>query len=353
MFRSEKRFIIQWHITPRCDSDCIHCYMKESDFYINELKNELSFDNIIDIMDDIHQTLRRWGILGRINFTGGDPLLREDFFEIVNEAKKRNFMVGVMGNPYTLDEASVKRMREVGVDRFQVSIDGLEKTHDEIRGKSGSFKETLKGIRLLNKYGIPSVVMFTVSKLNMHELPRVARLCAEIGVEIFDFSRLVPEGRGKNIKDEMPTPLEYRDLLMRMLIEYSKLKSEGYVTYFGRKENLWTLLYYDLGIFHPKICDKIVGGCSVGSHILTILSDGTVLPCRRLPIVIGKVPEKNIREIFIKSPEYNVLRKIESMEPCGKCQLLPYCRGCRAVAYASHGNPLGTDPQCWRWSNEP
>ncbi len=98
----------------------------------------------------------------------------------------------------------------------------------------------------------------------------------------------------------------------------------------------------------PKDKEMIYNGCGIGSSILTVLADGTVYSCRRLPIQIGKVPEQSIKDIFINSPEHNKMRQVEKMQKCSKCELLQFCRGCPAVAYAIYGDYMAPDPQCWK-----
>ncbi|MEA3432055.1 MAG: SPASM domain-containing protein [candidate division WOR-3 bacterium] len=147
----------------------------------------------------------------------------------------------------------------------------------------------------------------------------------------------------------MLKPQEYRALLLRVLEEYKRLKEEGCRTYFGRKDNLWELLYQELGLLKPlPENDLIYLGCGICANGPTILADGTVYACRRLPVKIGKVPEQSMREIFINSPECNKMRQIEKMEKCSKCELLRFCRGCPAVAYATYGSYYAPDPQCWK-----
>jgi len=148
----------------------------------------------------------------------------------------------------------------------------------------------------------------------------------------------------------MLTPQEYRGLLLKVLEEYKCLQENGCRTYFGRKDHLWRLLYQELGLLKPlpKKKETIYNGCGIGSSILTILADGTVYACRRLPVEIGKVPEQSIKEIFINSPEHNKMRQVEKMQKCSNCELMQFCRGCPAVAYATHGDYMASDPQCWK-----
>jgi len=351
MFRNQteqfrrKYFVLQWHITSECPNRCKHCYIE--DF---ERGKELPFETCLQIIDDFHKMISTLNVPGRINFTGGDPLRRPDIYELIDYTIQKKIMVGILGNPELLDHATALRLKKLGVMRYQISIDGLEETHDSLRSP-GSFKRSLEGLRMLNRVGIPSVVMFTLSKLNARDLIPVIRLMAKENVYIFDFARLVPIGSGENLKDEMLEPLEYRDLLLRVLEEYRKLQESGSQTIFGRKEHLWKLLYTELGLWQPlpNQREKIIySGCSIGINLLTILSDGTVYSCRRVPIPIGKVSDQSLLEIFLNSEKLNEIRQEEKIEGCNQCELWQFCRGCRGVAFGTFGSYFARDPQCWK-----
>lgn len=341
---------LQWHLTAKCGYRCQHCYVNDPSTYKEELENEMDLDGCFRVVDEFDDTVNDWGVPGRINFTGGDPLLKEGVFDLIERSKSRGITVGILGNPDTLTPETARKLKDLGLYRYQVSIDGMEETHDTLRGKKGAFKEAIDAIHLLNEVGISSVVMFTLSRANAHELLDVIRLADRESVSIFDFARLVPVGRGVHMKDEMLDPLEYHELLLRVLEEYKRLKDSGTRTRYGRKENLWSLLYDELGLGRVSSSDNetIFSGCAMGCSIVTLLADGTVLACRRLPVPIGKVPDQTIREIFISSPEHNRIRRVEDMKKCGRCDLLQYCRGCPAVAYGVHGDYLAEDPQCWK-----
>ncbi|MEK6646703.1 MAG: radical SAM protein [Candidatus Firestonebacteria bacterium] len=354
---SEKRvsnvrshFTLQWHLTAQCDQNCMHCYLYESSSYEREIKNELSFEHCCKIIDDFSNTFKNWGMPIRINFTGGDPLLRKDIFDLLRYARNKEIELGILGNPNLLNHDIAKKLKDVGVTRYQVSIDGLEKTHDRLRGRKGLFKDTIRAIHVLEEVGITSVVMFTLSRENADELIGVIQTVEKEGVSVFDFARIVPIGAGKQLKTQTLNPQEYKKLLLRVLEEYKYLQENGSKTYFGRKDHLWKLLYQELGLLKPLPKDKetIYNGCGIGSSILTILADGTVYACRRLPVEIGKVPEQSIRDIFINSFEHNKMRQVEKMEKCSKCELMQFCRGCPAVAYAAYGDYMSPDPQCWK-----
>lgn len=190
--------------------------------------------------------------------------------------------------------------------------------------------------------------MFTLSKVNKNELIPLIKFLSHQPVDLFDFARLVPCGKGKQMAKDMLSPVEYRNLLLRVFYTYLDLRSSKGI-YFGRKDSLWNLLYQQLGLLNfVKTDDRVVRtGCSIGSRILTILADGTVYSCRRLPIKIGQVPQQSLKEIFFNSKEHNRLRKTKLLEKCSSCSLYSYCRGCPSVAFGATGNYFAADPQCW------
>lgn len=343
-------FTLQWHITADCDQECKHCYRYNTPTYEKELRNELSYEECCRIIDDFSNTFAKWGMPTWISFTGGDPLLREDIFDLIAYAREKEIGIGILGNPNHLDYKTAMQLKDAGVTRYQVSIDGMEETHDRLRGRKGLFKDTIRAIHVLEDVGIPSVVMFTLSRENVNELIEVIHTVAKEGVSIFDFARLVPIGAGEQLKEQMLTPQKYRRLLLEVLEEYKCLQENECRTYFGRKDHLWRLLYQELGLLKPLPKDKetIYNGCGIGSGILTLLADGTAYACRRLPVEIGKVPEQSIKEIFINSSEHNKMRQVENMQKCSRCNLLQFCRGCPAVAYATYDDYMAPDPQCWK-----
>lgn len=341
----KRYFVLQWHLTSECPNRCKHCYIEPF-----EREKELPLETCLKIIDDFHKMILTLNVSGRINFTGGDPLIKQGIYKLIEYAAQKNIVVGILGNPELLDYPTALKLKELGVIRYQISIDGLEETHDALRSP-GSFKRSLEALRVLNQVRIPSVVMFTLSKFNAKDLIPIIRLVAKENVYLFDFARLVPIGSGKDLKNEMLEPLEYREILLHVLEEYRRLQEKGVRTIFGRKEHLWKLLYTELGLWRPFPTKKekiIYNGCSVGINLLTILSDGTVYSCRRVPIPIGKVPEQSLLEIFLNSEGLNTLRQEEKIEVCNQCELWQFCRGCRGVAFGTFGSYFAPDPQCWK-----
>ena len=146
--KGHRRFILQWHLTTKCNYNCYHCYMHESSYYNSESNNELDHRKCLEIIDDFDKTLQHWNIPGQINFTGGDPLLKEEVFDIIRYAREKGIYVGLLGNPDTLTRINAKKLKELGVLSYQISIDGLKKTHDMLRGKKGAFDEAIRSIHI-------------------------------------------------------------------------------------------------------------------------------------------------------------------------------------------------------------
>lgn len=339
-------FPIQWHITVECDKKCRHCYTTDEKTYEKELKNVLDTKTVLAICERIIEFKNGFNIPVSVSVTGGHPLLRSDYRDILSALRKQDIGVEILGNPSRL-EKEMDFLRSVDITGYQISLDGDEKIHDSIRGK-GAFQEAMRGIECLKANDINADVMFTLSKLNMDKLEYVSDLCIDKGVRRFSFDRIVPMGRATGIEDSLPSAKEYKEFLLKTFEHYVSRSRENHTTMLALKDQLWKPLLYEMGIFKPRKVDKIISGCPVGVSGMTILADGTALPCRRLPIEIGKLPEQSIEEIFLKSKKMNELREYGEIEGCGECEINSYCRGNRCIAYATTGNYFAKDPQCWR-----
>lgn len=343
---------LQWSITALCDQRCRHCYMYDSPTYASELKHPLDLPHCRMVIDDLVQTSRRWGMTSSITFTGGDPLLRHDFSDILDYAYHSDVHTGILGNPYHVDPPTARALKSAGVSFYQISIDGMRDIHDGWR-KPGSFDDSVRALQVLKEEGITTLVMFTLSRLNADQLVQVLRLAAELEVDIFHFDRLVCEGQASGLADEMLSPAEMRTLLHEFHHAEVELRDAGHriVTFY--KIPLWKLYAAEEGALDRALLaeadakEQIIGGCYIGGPWLSVLADGTVYPCRRLPLPIGKLPQDSIGQILVQSPLLQAFRDLSSWEKCHACELRTTCRGCAAVAYAATGSPFGPDPQCW------
>lgn len=283
--------------------------------------------------------------------TGGDPILHPDFWRLLDLLHKHEIGFTILGNPFHLDDHVCRELKWFGCEKYQMSLDGLRETHDWFR-KPGSYDCTLEKISCINKAGIRSVIMTTVSKTNIMEVPGIIDAAVQAGAKVFSFSRYVPSGGDL---DATMTAKEYRELLSVCDRKFKEYEAEGYDTYFNRKDHLWTLYRYETGEFkipESAVDGMIYGGCNCGNCHLTILPLGDIYACRRVDgSKVGNVNEDRIADVWVTDMER--YREYDKFSKCSRCRLLAWCRGCPAVAKGTNGSFYAEDPQCWADENSP
>ncbi|MBU1870638.1 radical SAM/SPASM domain protein, ACGX system [Patescibacteria group bacterium] len=334
----EKYFGLQWHLTDRCDQRCKHCYIWQK----YGSKETPSLRQCAIIIDEFLLFCKEMEVLPHIAITGGDPLLYPHIWQVLKILKQREIGFSILGNPFHLDGEVAAKLKRLGCKNYQMSLDGLETTHDHLR-KPGSFKATLDLIPTINQSGLGSTIMSTVSLLNYKELPALARLCVEYEVKSFAFSRYCPT---RDDTEYNIPPKFYRQFLADMWKVYSELVDCS--TNFSLKDHLWKAFLYEEGLY--KLCEEkgvVLDGCNCGIKHMTLLPNGAVYACRRFDSMVGKIGQQTFKEIFLSS-EMEKYREIEKLASCKDCELLNYCRGCHAVSAGATGSFFNKDPQCWR-----
>ncbi len=341
---------VQWHITTECENRCRHCYMYDERTYRAERDNILSTDGLIRILDGFDAFQDKWGVdVSNFAISGGDPLLRHDWRVLLAEMKKRGKHVRLMGNPETITERNAADMAALGVLVFQMSLDGLESTHDRFRAQ-GSFERTIKAMERLKEYGIQRSIMFTLYPENAHEMIPLMRFVAEhscAGTFSFDVGCHV--GNAVRLEQNF-TASELRKHFAGYLHEKRRLRDEGNPITIHEKPGLLRVSRFEEGTFYPLSLKStpVISGCLAGWNSVAVLSDGAVLACRRLPIPSGKMPEKSFEEIFLGSELMRKFRRAETFEGCGSCDFYQVCRGCPASVHGITGNPFASNPFCFR-----
>jgi len=337
-------FFVQLHLTEQCNLRCKHCYQQGC------RPDEMSLSEITSVIDEISDMLTDWKETHHIDFTssfnvtGGEPFLRRDFFNVLEELKNKGFDTFILSNGTLIDRDKADALAKLAVKGVQVSIEGSENIHDAIRGP-GSFSSSIKGIRNLLEAGIPVTLNTTLSDMNASCFTDVIDLASSLGVQRVGFSRLVPTGRGGDMLSTMLS----REVLQDLYNTIFSFDAKGLQIVTGDP--------VASQLNEPAVNDGETpfpsGGCAAGISGLTILPDGTVTPCRRLPVPIGNVKKDSLREIWATSDVLQWLRdKSRYTGKCGECSKWSACRGCRAIAFAfskSNGNAryLAEDPQCF------
>ena len=272
-------FSFQWHITDECDQRCKHCYIFSGD-PCRKL-DSMTWEQMEDTFYNCLDFCKVYGRLPYFYLTGGDPILHPDFWRLLELFHEHGIPFTILGNPFHLNDQVCHELKYYGCQKYQLSLDGLRETHDWFR-KPGSFDCTLEKIGCINRAGIRSVIMTTVSKQNYMEVPGIIDAVVKAGVNIFAFSRYVPSG---GELDTSMTPQEYRSLLAMCDKKFKEYEAEGCDTYFNKKDHLWALYEYETGAFKVPAyaCDGMIyGGCNCGNCHLTILPAGDIYACRRV-----------------------------------------------------------------------
>ncbi len=336
---------LQWHITEKCNLRCKHCYT-ESKY----LENELSEEELYRVLDQYKELLNKWNISKKdthLTLTGGEPLLRKEFFPLIERfyENKSLFRYNVMSNGMLIDRKIARKLKELEVENVQLSIEGMEKNNDEIRGQ-GTFKRIVNAAKVLKDENLHISFSLTVFRQNFKDIEKLIELCLSLGVNVLGVGRLVPWGRGEEMRKKILTPPQVKELyeyVFKKNKELSRVKKDFFIST-GCSNSLWCAS--DPG-FKPH-------GCSAGYDCLTPMPNGDVLPCRRLPIKVGNVKEKTLFEIWYES---NILWKLRNLknfsETCRNCNFWRDCKGgARCVAYGYFKNEFAPDPQCWVRYNE-
>ena len=218
---TKKPFAMQWHITNKCDQRCKHCYIYEGKE--KEVCLELNLEVLIKILENFINSCERLNVYPTIALTGGDPLLYKDFWGLLEAIKHYNISFSILGNPFHLNYDVIRDLEKYGCTSYQMSLDGLEDTHDSIR-KQGSYQNTLEALKYFDNSTISTAIMTTVSKTNIKELPRLVDVVVEHKVDRFGFARYCPNPEDIDL---IVSPEEYHDLLEKMWQKFDEFSQSS------------------------------------------------------------------------------------------------------------------------------
>jgi len=328
-FSSKLIPIVVWNITNRCNLKCVHCYANAG------ISIELSTEECKKILAELSEFK-----VPLILFSGGEPLLREDIFELADFAKKRRIRVALSTNGTLIDRDLAEELKVF--DYVGVSLDGI-RAHDTFRGMSGAFEASIKGLKFASEVVLTGI-RFTLTKYNFLELPDLVKLARELEIPRFCVYHLVPSGRA-SFKDDVDNIARKRaiDFLIReaekegMEILTVDNPADGIYLYQQTKnENVLEFLRYR-------------GGDNSGIRLVCIDSEGNVHPNQFwMDYSAGNLLRQSFGEIWLKDPLFKMLREKEKFlqDKCGICRFKRLCGGFRVRAYRN-GNLWGWDPSCY------
>ncbi|MBI5115791.1 radical SAM protein [Candidatus Poribacteria bacterium] len=333
--------VLQWHITDRCNRRCSHCYQES---YEGE---ELPFRDLLTILKQFRQLAELCDSRSKtpkarahINVTGGEPFIRTDFPQLLEafHSNREWLSFGILTNGSFIDLATAHRLRELGTGYVQVSIEGTRERNDSIRGP-GAWDQTVTALKNLARERIRTAISFTAQRSNFREFDEVARLGREVGATRVWSDRIIPSGNGVAVAEEVLSPEETREFLEAM----HKAHAEG-MRRFCRTE-----------VFMRRALQFLFAGgtpyrCAAGDTLVSVMPNGDLYPCRRMPIRVGNLMEKSLAELYAKSELLRALRDHSRVnQGCEQCSFSRSCGGgLRCLSYAMTGDPFRADPGCWR-----
>lgn len=336
--------MVAWEVTRSCNLACVHCRASsQRGFY----PGEFSTDRCMKLLDEIAAFSKPVVIL-----TGGEPLLRQDIFEIAAHGNQKGLRMVMATNGTLITGEIAGKMSDAGIQRVSISIDGLDaKRHDAFRGVDGAFAGAMAGIDTMKKAGIEFQLNTTVTLNNLHQVKGILDLAIRLGAAAHHIFLLVPTGRGKEMADQGLPPLDYENTLnwfyeesLRCPIQLKATCAPHYFRVFHQRkgEIKGKSKEINSGTLHA-----MTRGCLGGSSFCFISHTGQVQPCGYLEIDCGQVRENVFGDIWEKSPIFQDLRDLNQYKgKCGRCEFIKVCGGCRARAYEATGNYLDEEPLC-------
>ncbi len=352
-FSKDKKPVVVWNMTRRCNLRCIHCYAgsRNSD-YPDELSTAEAKTMIAD--------LAAFGA-PVILFSGGEPLMRADLPELAQFAVDRGMRAVISTNGTLITEEKAKAFGEIGLSYVGVSLDGTEKTHDHFRGVPGAFAAAMKGLRICRNMGIKVGVRFTINRHNVADVPAIFDLIEAENVPRCCFYHLVYSGRGSKLIEEDLFHAETRALLDLIMDRTRDLFARGMPKEILTVDNHADGPYVYLRLLKedPKRAAEVLEllqmneGNSSGHGIGCISWDGEVHPDQFWRgISFGNVRKRAFSEIWTDR-DNPLLAKLKDKGPhvrgrCATCRWLSVCGGnFRARAEAVTGEIWSPDPACY------
>ena len=306
----------QIEITNRCNLSCVHCVNQSGDPCSNELATE-----------EICSAIDRMSSLGahQITLTGGEPLMHPDLFKIIEHARKAPMAVIILTNGTLITEEHVKKFKELGVNRFAVSIDSMdEDIHDTFRGQKGALKKALNSVNLLKDAGFSVRIAVSLNQYNKNDIVDTLKKLKEHDLTDYQFAEVNFSGRG--IEGVSISPEEYYRILVEQL------------TYF-KEENPEKIFEFPF---------KSGEGCGIARHKMCIKADGTIIPCQVFSeeMGVGNIRDVDLAVFWDTNETLEKLRKMrtENDETCKECMYLRLCDGCIANAFNLEGELRCYDP---------
>ena len=352
-FSADKKPVVVWNCTRRCNLRCVHCYSQSADErYSGQMTTEQGFALLEDLAEFGAPV---------VLFSGGEPLLRKDLVELAERAVKLGLRAVISTNGTLIDQAKAEQLRQVGLSYVGVSLDGMEDTNDKFRGVKGAFQKALSGIRNCLKAGIKVGLRFTINKRNVADVSDIFSLLTDENIPRVCFYHLVYAGRGSQLMDEDLDHAQTRRVVDLIIDHTAELHGRGLTKEVLTVDNHTDGPYLYLRMLrekNPRASDvlellRMNGGNSTGRGIGCVSWDGAVHADQFWRhVTFGNVTERKFSEIWtdLSTP---LMARLKDKRPylkgrCGICKFQDVCAGnFRVRAEAATGDLWAPDPACY------
>lgn len=357
-FSKDKKPVVVWNMTKRCNLRCVHCYAQAES---EEGVDAISTKKAKEIIDD----LAAYGA-PVILFSGGEPLVRKDLVELAHYAVSKGMRAVISTNGTLITREKAKELKEVGLSYVGISLDGGEEVHDRFRKVPGCFAKAMEGVENCQKEGLKVGLRFTINKRNVEEVPKIFKILEEREIPRVCFYHLVYSGRGSELIKEDLSHAETRrvvDLIMDLTKElFAKGKKKEVLTVDNHADGPY--VYLRLLKENPQRAEEVYEllqfneGNNSGRGFGCISWDGSVHADQFWRNhTFGNVLERPFSEIW-EDPNIELLQKLKNKKAyvkgrCAKCRFLNICAGnFRARAEAYYGDIWAPDPACYLTDKE-
>ena len=348
--------LLFWESTIRCNLTCAHCRRVES----NETAHrDLSTSQASGLIEQLAELGKGQPMIPVLVFSGGEPLCRKDLFELIGRAGALGLTAALATNGTLIDAAAAEQIRNSGVARVSVSLDGATaEMHDRLRQLKGSFEKAIEGIGYLRDAKVPFQINITLTRHNAGQLQEIYELARSLGAVAVHVFMLVPVGCGRSLADtDMLSPEQYE----QKMLEICRLDGRGELQMKVTCGPHYERIIRQQGLYKSRQQAGHGGGavpgrgghgnaskgCLAGLGVLFVGHQGDVFPCGYLPVNCGNVLVKKLADIWYNSEDLARMRNSSQLEgKCGLCGYRQICGGCRGRAFAATGNYMAEEPFC-------
>lgn len=331
-----------WEVTAACNLNCIHCHAASGKPHPHELSTDEG-KRLIDQLAEVDG-------FRTLVYSGGEPLVRPDIFDLLKHSKDVGFANIIATNGILIDEEMAWKLKEHGVVCNAISIDASDPDiHNFVRNSPKAFDLALRAIEATRKAGILLQINTTAMEYNMENLSDLIDFVDQHDASIMLMYQLVAVGRGGKI--ERATLKKSANENLSRLIAQKQKQTRAIIEPVAGPQ-YWPYILEKKGIQNGlliKIAEQVFHGCAAGRGFVYIKANGEVWPCPFVEVNTGNVREKPFSEIYEEAPVFKNLRNRENLLKglCGDCRYKKICGGCRGRAWAYSGDYLAEDPRCF------